>query len=362
MNFEVNITKRKDGRFMGRFIIGYDETGKVMYQYVYGKNYEEAKKKLIIGKAIESQYLSGKNITVASAYEEWLNAVVNRVKESTYANYKLKFEKHILPKFGDILCSELSADAINAFISQKLAQGLSVNYIRDIFTVFKTMLKYAQEEYNFRLSLKNVVLPKAEKKQSEKINDAEQKTLVKYLKANMNLTAFGILISLCMGLRIGELCGLKWADVDFKNKVLHINRTVQRICSENGSRKTKIIISTPKSTTSFRTVSIPDFLMEYFEMFRNQDEFFILSGSEKVIEPRVIQYRYKKILKSAELESHNFHKLRHTFATNCMQNGFDMKTLSRVLGHSTVAITLNCYIHPDRSHEHRLMNNMCRLF
>jgi len=362
MKFEENITERKDGRFMGRFIIGYDETGKVMYQYVYGKTYEEAKKKLIIGKTIESQYLSGKNITVTNVYDEWMNAVVNRVKESTYANYKLKFEKHILPELGNMLCSELSAGSINTFINRKIADGLSPSYVRDIFTVFKTMLKYAQEEYGFRLALKNVVLPKIEKKQVEKISNTEQKKLVEYLKNHIDLTAFGILISLFMGLRIGELCGLKWSDVDFNNKVLHINRTVQRISSENGNRKTKVTISTPKSAMSFRTIAIPDFLMKYFEKFKNNQNYFILSGSEKVIEPRTMQYRYKKILECAELESHNFHKLRHTFATNCMQNGFDMKTLSRVLGHSTIAMTLNRYIHPDHTHEHMLMNSMHRLF
>ena len=124
------------------------------------------------------------------------------------------------------------------------------------------MLKYAQEEYGFRLSLKNVVLPKVERKQVEKISDTEQKKLVSYLKANMSLTAFGILLSLFMGLRIGELCGLKWEDVDFRNKILHIRRTVQRISSANGNRKTKIVISAPKSATSFREIAIPDMLMK----------------------------------------------------------------------------------------------------
>ena len=358
-NKGINITKRKDGRYMGKFIIGYNDSGKTQYQYVYGRTYDETESKVLIGREVASRYLSGRYITVGKIYDEWLNAVVNRVKESTFANYKAKFEKHILPEFADIPCADLSAGRINEFINKKLAEKLSASYVRDIFTVFKSMLKYAQEEYGFKLSLKNVVLPKAEKKQIKKISDAEQKRLVLYLRENMSLTAFGILISLFMGLRIGELCGLKWSDVDFDNKILHIKRTVQRISSENGSKKTKVIISTPKSETSFRSVSIPDFLMEYFEKFRNQADFFILSGSDKVIEPRTMQYRYKKMLKSAEIKNHNFHKLRHTFATNCAEKGFDVKTLSVVLGHSNVNLTLNRYIHPDRSHERRLMNSMC---
>ena len=188
-------------------------------------------------------------------------------------------------------CADLSAGKINEFINKKLTDDLSASYVRDIITVFKSMLRYAQEEYGFKLSLKNVVLPKVEKKQIEKINDEEQRRFVSYLKANMSLTAFGILLSLYMGLRIGELCGLKWNDVDFQKKILHIRRTVQRIASPNGNRKTKVVISPPKSATSFRDIAIPEFLMEYFKMFREEADFFILSGYEKPVEPRTMQYR-----------------------------------------------------------------------
>ena len=349
----ANITKRKDGRFMGKFIIGYDDSGKAQYQYVYGKTYDEAESKMLIGQEVASRYLSDRYITVGKVYEEWLNAVVNRVKESSLANYKAKFEKHILPVFADTPCSDLSAGHINEFINKKLADGLSASYVRDIITVFKSMLRYAQEEYGFKLSLKNVVLPKVEKKQIEKVNDTEQKRLISYLKANISLTAFGILLSLCMGLRIGELCGLKWGDVDFQHKILHIRRTVQRITSANGNRKTKKVITTPKSSTSFRDIAIPDFLMEYFRMFRDESDFFILSGAEKPVEPRTMQYRYKKILQFAEIENHNYHKLRHTFATNCAEKGFDIKTLSMVLGHSTVNLSVNT----PKGHTHTINNN-----
>lgn len=222
----ANITLRKNRRYVGKFITDYDSSGKTRYQYVYGKTYDEAENKVLIGREIVTRFLSGRHITVGKVYTEWLNAVVNRVKESTLANYTNKFEKHILLEFGDIPCADITARRINVFINKKIADGLSASYVRDIFTVFNTMLKYAQEEYGFKLSLKNVVLPKAERKQVEKINEKEQKMLVSYLKANMLLTAFGILLFLFMGLRIGELCGLKWEDVDFKDRILHIRRTV----------------------------------------------------------------------------------------------------------------------------------------
>lgn len=356
--YHETITKRKDGRYMGRFIIDHKNNGKPVYQYVYGKTYEETEQKLRIAREIESRYLSGRCATVNTVYEEWLNAIVNRVKESTYANYKMKFEKHILPEFGDSFCTDINSAKINAFIKSKIDDGLSAGYIRDLFTVFKALLNYAQDEYSFKLSLKNVSLPKTERKKSQKINDEQQKKLVSYVKSHMNLTGLGVLLSLFMGLRIGEICGLKWEDIDIKHKLLRVNRTVQRICKQNGSNKTTVVITEPKSTNSKRCIAIPDFLIPYLLKFKKNDEDYVLSGSEKLIEPRTMQYRYKKLLESAEVESSNYHQLRHTFATNCIEKGFDAKTLSAVLGHSTIALTLNRYVHPNRQHERRMMNSL----
>lgn len=361
MRFCNSITKRKDGRYMGKFIIGYDDSGKALYQYVYGRTYEEAEEKLIIGREIESRFLSERCVTVNRAYSEWLGSVANRVKPSTYANYKLKFEKHILPAFGDKLCSELTSNVFNSFIDKKLADGLSASYVKDIIIVLKTMLKFAQDEFNFKLSLKNISLPRTEKKSAKTISADGQSTLVKYLESNMSLTSFGVLISLLMGIRIGELCGLKWSDVDLKNKTLYIERTVQRIAIANGDHKTSVIISSPKSSASRRVISIPDRLIKYFERFKDHTNYFVLSGSEKAVEPRTMQYRYKRLLAAAKVKYHNYHQLRHTFATNCVQSGFDAKTLSNVLGHSSVTLTLMRYVHPDIAYERRMMNDMCML-
>ena len=359
----TQITKRKDGRFMGRFIIGQKKDGKKIYQYVYGKTYDEALQKVQIGIEIESQYKSRKSITVLEVYQEWIVAVANRVKESSYANYRTKFEKHIIPVFGNLPCSSITSKKVNTYIREKLAEGLSANYVRDLFAVFKSMLLYGQEEYHFCLSLKNIVLPKPDKNKVKKINSKEQKNLVKYLKSHLNSTALGILLSLYMGLRIGELCGLTWADIDLNTKVLFIRRTVQRVKSyDNGIRKTKVIVSTPKSDTSFRVIAIPDFLIRYLQMFQKDENCYFLSGKEKPIEPRTYQYRYKKILSQIDIKNNNYHQLRHTFATNCIQNGFDVKTLSAVLGHKTVNITLNRYVHPDCVYERKLMNKLSLLF
>lgn len=352
------VTKRTDGRYMGRFIVDHETNGKPIYQYVYGKTYDEAEQKLRIAREIESLYLSGRQITVQEVYMEWLNAIVNRVKESTYANYKMKFYKHILPVFGDMLCTSINSAKINAFIKDKMDSGLSAGYVRDLLTVFKALLTYAQEEYGFKLSLKNVSLPKAEKKKPYKMDDKQQKKLVSYVKKHIDLTGLGVLLSLFMGLRIGELCGLKWGDIDIKRKLLYINRTVQRICKQNGSHKTMLVITEPKSANSKRCIAIPDCLIPYLVKFRGNDDDYVLSGNEKLVEPRTMQYRYKKLLEAANVKNSNYHQLRHTFATNCVENGFDAKTLSIVLGHSTISLTLDRYVHPNRQYERRMMNSL----
>lgn len=173
----------------------------------------------------------------------------------------------------------------------------------------------------------------------------------------MDLTGLGVLLSLFMGLRIGEICGLKWGDIDIAHKILRVKRTVQRISKQNGSRKTMLVISAPKTSTSKR-FAIPDFLIPYLLKFRSNEEDYVLSGCKKPIEPRTMQYRYKKLLEAAYMESFNCHQLRHTFATNCVENGFDAKTLSCVLGHSTIALTLDRYVHPNRQYERRMMNSL----
>lgn len=351
------ITKRSDGRYMGRFIIDHKENGKPVYQYVYGKTYEEAERKLLIARQIESQYLSDKSHSIKSAYNEWMIATQNRVKESTYANYRYKFEKHLLPVFGDMLCTEINSSVVNSFIRKKIDEGLSAGYIHDLITVFKCFLNYVQEEYSLRLSLKNISLPKSEKKKSHKMSDEQQNNLVSYVVSHMDMTGLGVLISLFMGLRIGELCGLKWMDIDLENKILRINRTVQRIYKENDISKTTVVITPPKSSTSRRSIPIPDFLVPFLTAFKGADNDYILSGSEKAVEPRVMQYRFKRILEKANVDRINYHKLRSTFATNCIENGYDAKTLSCVLGHSTVNITLDKYVHPDYKHEREMVNS-----
>ncbi len=143
------------------------------------------------------------------------------------------------------------------------------------------------------------------------------------------------------GLRIGELCALTWNDIDFENSVVHVSKTLQRIADDSKDSKTRLTITTPKSKTSIREIPLPSFVMDVLK--QNKGCGYILSCSSKPVEPRTLQNRFKTVLKNCGIHNANFHLLRHTYATVCIESGFDAKTVSELLGHSNVNITLNRY-------------------
>jgi integrase len=157
----------------------------------------------------------------------------------------------------------------------------------------------------------------------------------------------GVLLSLYTGIRIGELCALRWENIDLTEKTMRINSTMQRIPDfTGGAAKTQVTITSPKSKCSVRTIPLPDFLAALLASFAAQPKAFLLTGEKlRFVEPRTVQNRFKAYIKACGIESANFHCLRHTFATRCVELGFDVKTLSEILGHSSVNITLGRYVH-----------------
>lgn len=345
-----NIYKRKDGRFEGRVPVGYQENGKIKYRSVYAKTLSEVKEKMSEVYSIRQiQPVSTIKLTVRETAEQWLSAAKLRVKESSYANYVNIVNKHILPVLGGELMINLTTGKLNDFINLKLVNGrlngkggLSAKSVRDIMTVYRSIENYAAREFGIKETY--FTMPKIEKKQTDILTSAERKKLESYLMHNQNKTSIAILLCLFTGLRVGELCGLKWEDIDFDNAVLCVKRTVQRV-SKNG--KSQVIIGTPKSKTSVRTVPIPAFIMNILRNYRSCNDFYVITGISKPTEPRTMQNRFKSILKLCRIRNVNFHLLRHTYATVCIEKGFDPKTLSELLGHADAAITLNRYCHPS---------------
>lgn len=349
-----NIYKRKDGRWEGRYRIGQDETGKTRYRSVYAHSYQEVKEQLQKLKSAPQMFRPSGKLTVKMLFEEWMRAIKLKVKDSTYANYRMKADKHLLPKFGHIRYEDLSVQQLHSFIQEKLSSGLSAKYVSDIVVVFKSMTKYISRIYGFRNPIAETIMPKLQKREMKLYSEAQQKHLCGHLLRNLNRTALGILLSLYTGLRIGEVCALRCSDVDMERRQLTIRRTVQRIRNENGG--TRLMVGSPKSQTSRRTIPIPDFLMQILYRFMGNGDDYVLTGNRRLIEPRTMQYRFKSILKKANLPSSNYHSLRHLFATNCIKAGFDVKTLSELLGHAAVETTLNRYVHSSMERKIACMN------
>ena len=308
----------------------------------------------------QERTVSSLKLTVRDAAEQWLSAAKLRVKPASYANYENIVAKHILPTLGGEYLSSLTTQRLNNFIQSKLQSGrldgqggLSAKTVRDMMRVYRSIEQYAVQEYGVKST--NFTIPKVEKKQLDVLNAAERRQLEQYLLYNLTRTNLGILLCLFTGLRVGELCGMTWGDIDFENGTLFVKRTVQRINMRGSS---KVIIGSPKSKTSIRTVPIPAFLMDFLSQQKKDGKLFLLSGTAKPVEPRTIQYRFKAVLKACQLRSVPFHLLRHTYATICIANGFDPKTLSELLGHADASITLNRYVHSSMQMKQQYVNRL----
>lgn len=349
MQKKDNIYLRKDGRWEARYFKNYEQNNKIIYGYVYGKSFEEVKEKR--EKILEiNDYSKNKtrNKTLNNLIESWLLQKKLTVKESTYIRYIELINVHIKPTLGKINLSRINNDLISKFIYDKIQTGNSITHqglgnktIKDIVTVLKQITKYG----NIYI---NVNSPKIQKKSVSILELKEQKKLEKYIFTNKNYTNLGILLSLYTGLRIGEVCALQWKDIDIKKSTLTVNHTVLRIKDLNSTTRsrTKIVINEPKTDNSKRIIPIPSSIMDYVKDLKSKDNYYVISNSEKNIEPRIYYEKYKKILKELNMEKYNFHILRHTFATRCISLGFDPKTLSEILGHSDIKITLSLYVHP----------------
>lgn len=347
-----NIYKRKDGRWEGRYKVGIDERGKTRYRSVYCRTYREIREKLSEMKSAVPTVSSG-SLTVGELCAEWLEAAACRVKPSTLANYNMKAQKHIIPAFGGLRYGDMTAQRLQRFITDKLKSGLSPKYVADIVILFKSMAKFAAQTKGLPNPVEYVRLPSVKGKEPSVYSEKQQVRLCRQVFKEKSGTGLCVLMSLYMGLRIGEVCALRWSDIDMEKSVITVRNTVQRVYSAS-SRKTELIIGTPKTGSSCRKIPIPVFLQHVLKRFEGKSGY-VLSGSERLIEPRTLQNRFKALLKRAELPPINYHALRHMFATNCVAAGFDVKTLSEILGHSSVETTLNRYVHSSMNRKREFM-------
>lgn len=355
-----NIYKRKDGRWEGRYKCGFKPNGSVKYTSVYGRTYTDVKIKLSEKLTAPVYMTVPKNLTVKNLFEQWFDVIKLNVKESTFTNYFTKFQKHILPMLGGMLYDKLTTESLNAFIQFKINSGLSAKYVADIAGLIKSVCRFAHKRFNYTDKSEHMVIPKPQKQERKILNASEHNCLIIYLTTNPTASNVGILLAVYTGLRIGELCALKWSDIDLEKKIIAVRHTVQRI--RNIDNGTRIVVTQPKSGSSLREIPLPDCIVPFLKHIKSFDETFLLSGMEKFVEPRTMQYRFKSILKKLGLSDVTFHSLRHLFATNCIALGFDVKTLSEILGHSSVEITLNRYVHTSMERKAECMKLLSGAF
>lgn len=349
-----NIYKRKDGRWEARYSSGFNPDGTIKYGYCYGRSYREVRDKAAEAKAAQLINTPKNNLNRKKRFsafcDEWLQVCRCKVKPSTLAKYETNLERHIKPALGGFYAQSLSTVAVAEFGQELISEKkLSPKTVRDILTQLKAIIKYASEQIP-ALSSVSIVYPKEQKKDMRVLTKQEQSQLIEFLTADTDECKFGVMLAMMTGLRIGELCALRWGDISLESKTLTVSATMQRIKTSDSGKspgKTAIVIGVPKSGTSTRVIPLMDSAVEMCRRWQRSDpEAFILTGSSKrFVEPRTLQYRLSRYAAECGLEDMHFHTLRHTFATRCVEVGFEIKSLSEILGHSSPRITLERYVH-----------------
>ena len=308
-----------------------------------------------------------KEIYIRDLSKEWLDYKRLVVKYSTLARYESIVECHLkdMDKEKPISCwKEPDYEKwYHNFIQNSELKESTHNVIN---VVLKDILKFAIKRHQFdKLDLSFMKKIK-EKKEIHTLAIDEYRQLSQYCKTHMNPATASIYVSLHTGLRVGEICGLKWDDIHLDDQIIYVNRTVQRLKnSDPDGPKTKKMILYPKSQSSKRTVVLNDFLIEYLKVYKSivnpeSDNCFLITNSNEIPEVRNIERKFKTICNKLSI-SITFHGLRHTFATNCLECEMDIKTISELLGHSSVAFTMDMYVHPSLSYMKEQINKISKL-
>ena len=372
-----NIYKRKDGRWEGRYIKGH-AYGKAQYGYVYASSYAEVKEKLFyLNMTVRNPNMFRNDLSSEQAgttfdtiAAEWIAFLKPQIKESSYVKYTNSLHDYLYPAFAGRQIETITRAEVSS-LCVKLAEeggsssaGLSPKTIADTLSILRSIFNYASEEKELHVANITSISVKLPRATIRVFTVAEQQKLDTFLRQNLNPCYLGILLCMYTGLRVGEICALTWKKISYSEPILQVDQTLQRLQQvDHNERKTKVVISQPKSESSIRVIPLPSDIYCLLQKNRRPDEAYVLTGMiRKFMEPRLLQSHFKKILSTLEIEHANFHALRHTFATRCVELGFDIKSLSEILGHSTVNITLNRYVHPSMDLKQKNMNMLSDLF
>lgn len=293
-----------------------------------------------------------------------------RVKPRTYSRYKGLIVQHILPELGDMQIDDLGRRQISEFLTAHQADGnlrggeaLSATSTNLMLTVLNAAFTYACDmdllPANPCDRIRRAPSPPS---RVEAFTREEQRRLEEAIVAGEDRRLFGIRLCLYTGLRIGELLGLEWQDVDMEKGILHIKKTVYR--EKNAVGEWQLFVDRPKTAASERMVPLPGYLAEDLRIYRRgtRSGFVIENKKAERMSIRSYQYLFERLTEKAGVRKLNFHALRHTFATRALECGMDIKTLSELMGHKNATITLNRYAHSMMDTKIAAMNKLEKLF
>ena len=294
---------------------------------------------------------------IAAAWKEYKRPYV---KQSTMAAYVLILENHVLPYFGD--GDSLREQEVQTFVLQKLERGLSVKTVKDILIVLKMVMKFGVKNEWMTYYEWDIKYPTTStNKELEVLSVANHRKILNYIQSHFTFTGLGIYISLSTGLRIGEICALKWSDINVTDGTITVSRTIERIYIIEGEKKhTELIINTPKTKNSCREIPMSKELLAMIKPLKKvvNEDFYVLTNDERPTEPRTYRNYYNGLMAKLDMPKLKYHGLRHSFATRCIEAGCDYKTVSVLLGHSNISTTLNLYVHPNMEQKKRCISKM----
>lgn len=283
----------------------------------------------------------------------WLNKYAKlTLKQRSFNKYQDIIFLHINPMLGEYNLEDITPILLQDYVINKLKRGnlithqaLATNTVYSIVFVLKQAFNLALNlEYISKNPTTTIKLPASKEKEINALSREEQKIVEEYCLKSIKSNYIGIIICLYTGIRLGELLALTWGDIDFNKKYLYIKKTSYTLRKD---KKKVFIVESPKTKKSNRVIPLPDKLINLLLIYKNNSscEYIIHTRTKTMVETRSYQRTFESVLSKCKIKHYNFHALRHTFATRALELGMDIKTLSEILGHTNVAITLNRYAH-----------------